>query len=215
MSKIVLEKRELKGKKCKQLVKKGIIPCVIYNIKKESKMCQIEKGLAERLLRGVTSSTMLDVEYDGKEMKILVKDVDTNPKTDLMRHISFFEIDENAKLTFDIPFVLVDISPAVKNNLGVLIQTTNSITVKCKSKDLVPQFEVSLTTLENAGDAILVKDVKIPEGIEVINQEEVQNYTIATITEIQKQEEIVAEEETEGDEAKEEAEEGGEEQAKE
>ncbi len=199
MENVVLEKRELTGKKCKKLIRDGFVPCAIYNIKGKTKLCQLKKGTAEKLLRGVTSSTMLDLEYEKKKLKALVKDIDTNPRTDAIRHISFFELDEDTALTFEIPFVLEGEAPAVKNNIGVLIQTTNYIMVKCKSQDLIPQIEVDISSLAEIGDSILVSDIKIPPELEILNEEEVLSYTIATITELQKEIEIEEPEEEEED----------------
>jgi len=205
MENIKLQKRIVKGKKCKKLLREGIVPCVIYNSKTESTNCQINRGDAERLLKGVTSSTMLDIDLEGKKMKALVKDVITDPIRDSLRHIAFFEIDETAELTFEIPFVLVGIAPVVKNNLGVLIQPTKAITVKAKSKDLVPNIEVDISKLENVGDAIVLEDIEMPSGLTLFNEEDI-NLTLVTITELQKQveeepEETEEEEGTEGEEA--------------
>jgi large subunit ribosomal protein L25 len=200
MENIVLEKRKLTGKKCKKLIREGFVPCVIYNSKTESTNCKVNRGDAERLVQNVTSSTMLNVDLDGKKMKAFVKDTTTDPRNDSIKHISFFEIDEKAELTLDIPFELVGISPAVKNNLGVLIQPTKSISVKAKSKDIVPHIEVDISGLENIGDAIVLEDIEMPSGIELFNPEDIHN-TLVTITDLQKQveeevEEIEEEEET-------------------
>lgn len=199
MEKIVLEKRELTGKKCKKLLREGIVPCVIYNSKSESTNCEIQRGDAERLLQGVTSATILDVHLGEKKMKAFVKDIETDPRKDSIRHISFFEIDEKAELTFDMPLLLVGVSPAVKNNLGVLIQPTYSVTVKAKAKDVVPHIEIDISNLENIGDAIVLEEVKIPEGIELFNPEDINN-TVATITDLQKQVEEEVEETEEEEE---------------
>ncbi len=201
MENIVLEKREVTGKKCKKLLREGFVPCVIYNSKSESTNCQINKGDAERLLQNVTSSTMLDVQLKDKKSKAFVKDISTDPRKDTIIHISFFEIDEKAELTLDIPFLFVGISPAVKNNLGVLIQPTKSISVRAKSKDIVPHIEIDISKLENIGDAIVLEEIELPEGIELFNSEDIHN-TIATITDLQKQveEEVEESEEEEGEE---------------
>jgi large subunit ribosomal protein L25 len=205
MENIKLETRKLLGKKCKRLISEGLIPCVIYNSKKESTNCQIKRGDAERLIKGVTSSTMLEIDIEGKKMKALVKEIDTDPRTDFLRHIAFFEIDENAELTFEIPFLLVGISPAVKNSLGVLIQPKKEITVKARSKDLVPHIEVDVSKLENVGDAITLDDIEIPKGLKLFNDED-SGMTLVTITDLQKQVEETPKEETEEEEGAEVAE---------
>ena len=210
MENIVLEKRELTGKKSKRLLREGIIPCVIYNSKSESTNCQIGKGDAERLVQKVTSATILDVELSGKKMKAFVKDAETDPRKDSIRHISFFEIDEKAELTFDMPLVLVGVSPAVKNNIGVLIQPTYSVTVRAKAKDVIPQIEIDISSLENIGDSITLEEIEIPSGIELFNPEDINN-TVATITDLQKQVEEEVDETEEEEEGELEEESGDEE----
>jgi len=204
MENIVLKKRKLTGKKCKKLLKEGIVPCVIYNSKSESTNCEMKRGDAERLMQGVTSATILDVELEEKKMKAFVKDVETDPRKDSIRHISFFEIDEKAELTFDMPFVLTGVAPAVKNNIGVLIQPTKSVSVRAKAKDVVPHIEIDISNLENIGDAIVLEEIQMPEGIELFNPEDINN-TIVTITDLQKQVEE-EEEDTEEEEGLEEEE---------
>ncbi len=121
----------------------------------------------------------------------------------------FFEIDEKAELTFDMPFVLTGVSPAVKNNIGVLIQPTKSVTVRAKAKDVVPHIEIDISNLENIGDAIVLEEIEIPTGVELFNPEDINN-TIVTITDLQKQveEEVEETEDEEGLEEEEGATEG-------
>ena len=205
MDKIELAKRDFKGNHCKKLLREGIVPAVVYNSKTESKMAQIERGMAEKMLKGITSSTMIDADFEGQKIKVLVKQIDTNLKTDTLKHIAFFEIDEKVETTFEIPLEPTGIAPAVKNNLGVLIQPTSSLTVKCRSKDLVPEIEVDVSFLENIGDFLLVKDIEIPKGLKLTNPEEEENYTVVTITELQREEPEETEEELEeGEEGSEE-----------
>ena len=101
-------------------------------------------------------------------------------------------------MSFTIPFKVVGVSPAVKNNLGVLIEVHSSLGVRCKVGNLVPFIEVDISGLEHPGQTISVQDVKIPEGI-TVNQDETEA-TIITITEIQK-EEVIRTEAVEGEEA--------------
>lgn len=186
MENILFEKRDSKGSKCKDLLKEGKTPAVVYNAKTESESISLDSSIAKRILKEATSTSIFNAEFDGKKMKVIVKEVDKNPITDEIRHISFFEIDETKDMVFTIPFNIVGVSPAVKNNLGVLIEVMSSINVKCKLKDLVPYFEVDVSSLDHPGQSISVEDLHLPEGITFIN-EDVKNATIVTITELQKE----------------------------
>ncbi len=191
MEKIQLINRDLKAKKNKILLKEGLTPAVMYNAKTESTSVMINSSIAKRILREATSTTILDAEFEDRPLKVVVKEIDLNPITEEIRHISFFEIDETKDMVFSIPFQIVGISPAVKNNLGVLVEVMNAIEVRCKVKDLIPFIQVDISKLEHPGQTIAVSELDIPNTISFIN-DDIKNSTIVTITEMQKEEEIVA-----------------------
>ncbi len=205
MENILFEKRDTKSSKNKKLLKEGKTPAVVYNAKTESESITIDSSVAQKLLKEATSTSIFNAQLDGKEMKVIVKEVDQNPLTEEIRHISFFEIDETKDMVFTIPFNIVGVSPAVKNNLGVLVEVMSSINVKCKLKDLVPYFEIDVSSLDHPGQSISVDDLQIPEGITFVN-DDVRNATIVTITELQQEEVIRTPEAEEGAEEEESAE---------
>ena len=186
MEKIKFLERDLSGKKNKILLKDGFIPAVLYNAKTESKNIMLDTSTAKQILRNATSTTILDAELDGKSFKVIVKEVDMNPVTDELRHIAFFEIDESKDMVFSIPFEIVGISPAVKNNLGVLVEVLDSIEVRCKVNDLIPSIKVDISKLEHPGQSISVNELEIPKNISLIN-EDLKNATVVTISDLQEE----------------------------
>ena len=215
MEKIKLQERKVIGKKSKQIRDQGSVPAVVYNSKGESKNVSIEKGLAVQLYREATPTTILDLEIDGKEKKAIVKEFDVNPRSNELLHVSFFEIDPKVQMDFTLPFTLKGVSPAVKNNLGILVQVSNSVQVRCKVEDLISEIVIDVTGLEHPGQTITMEDISFPEGLELVHEED-NSLPIATITQLQKVEvveEVTEEEEgeegaegeTEGDEGEEEA----------
>ena len=191
MEKIVFTKRNILGNKSKNLLKENLTPAVIYNAKGESTNIQIDSRIAGQISREATSTTIYDAELDGKASKVLVKEIDFDPRTEELRHISFFEIDESKPMVFTIPFHIVGISPAVKNNLGVLVEALDSIDVRCKLSDLKPFIEIDISGLDHPGQSIAVEDIKLPEGMNLLNEDSKKS-TIVTITEPQKEEEVIA-----------------------
>ncbi|HBB64711.1 MAG: 50S ribosomal protein L25, large subunit ribosomal protein L25 [candidate division WS6 bacterium GW2011_GWC1_33_20] len=190
MEKLNLQKREITGKKVKHLKKDGLVPAVVYNSKGDSTNVSVTKSDADWLYRNATSTTILDTVIGKEEYKTLVKEFGINSKTGIITHVSLFQIDENAPMVFTIPFTLVGISPAVKNNLGVLVNVLDSIDVKCQLSKLQADIEIDISGLEHTGQTINVSDIKLPEGMTLIN-EDLRNAAIVTITEAQKVEEVV------------------------
>ncbi len=211
METIKLLERDINGKKNNVLLNEGFVPAVVYNAKTESKNIMLDSTTAKRIAREATSTTILDAELEGKTFKAIVKEIDINPVNDELRHIAFFEIDESKDMVFSIPFEIVGVAPAVKNNLGVLVEVLQDIEVRCKVKDLLPFIEVDISKLEHPGQSIAISDLNIPDTITLVN-EELKHATVVTITELQK--EIVVEE-TEEDTEETEGEEGAEEETEE
>lgn len=191
METITLEKRNILGKKSQNLLAQGFIPAVIYNAKGNSTNVQIDSSSAKKLIKVVTSTTILEAKVGDKTSKVLVKDIDFNPVTEEIRHIAFFEIDESKEMVFSIPFEIVGISPAVKNNLGILVKVMSDIDVRCKLADLKPSIAIDISGLDHPGQIIGVHDIKLPEGMSLINKD-LEQATIVTITELQKEEVVEA-----------------------
>jgi large subunit ribosomal protein L25 len=190
MDHIDFQDRQITGGKVNQLKAQGLVPAVVYNAKGESFNIQITKSEAEKIARLATSTTIIDAKLNGKEVKSLVKEIDTDPRTDSIRHIAFFQIDENAPMVFSVPFNLVGVAPAVKNNLGVLIKALPELEVECKLADLVPAIDIDISGLEHPGQSISVSDISLPAGMTLPNDEHA-NSAIVTITHLQKEEEAV------------------------
>jgi large subunit ribosomal protein L25 len=204
MIKYTFEKREDKGKKNKSLRRAGITPCVMYNAKGESYSIQIKNSELQQMLKSSTSSDIITISLDGKDHNVIVKDVETHPITDDFIHVSFLEIIPNTTVDVNVQFTTVGISPAVKNNLGVLIQPLSSIVLRCPSDKIPQSITIDISNLEHAGQTILVGDIELPEGVKLIHKEDATK-PIITITAVQKQEvvETTTEEGTEVEESEE------------
>lgn len=187
MDTITFNERKLVGKKSKNLLLENLVPAVVYNSKGDSRNITISRSDSTKILKNATSTTILDAEFGKKNLKVIIKEVDINPFTSKIRHIAFFEIDEKKEMVFTIPFKIVGRAPAVKNNLGVLVDVLPAIDVKCKLSALVPFIEIDVTGLEHPGQSISVDEINIPEGISLVN-DDLANATIVTITELQEEE---------------------------
>jgi large subunit ribosomal protein L25 len=193
MEKLLLNERELKGKKVKQLRAQGIVPAVVYNSKGDSKNVSMSATDANWILRNATSTSIIDSQLGKESFKVVVKELDIHPVTEQINHISLFHIDENASMIFTIPFHITGVCPAVKNNLGVLVNVLDSIEVRCTLKNLIPYIEIDISNLNHPGETISLNDITFPKGISLVNQE-LQDATIITITEPQKIEETIIKE---------------------
>jgi large subunit ribosomal protein L25 len=72
---------------------------------------------------------------------------------------------------------------------GILQQVSRTVEISCLPDNIPDAFELEVTDLD-IGDSLHVSDLKIPEGIEILEEEEL---TVATVIPPTKVEEIVPE----------------------
>jgi len=180
--------RDLLGKQVKTLRQSGNIPAVLYGKGLESKHLVVDEIEFSKLYSTVGSSTLIDLDLEGEKVKSIVKTVSIHPITQKVEHIEFYQIDMKSEITASIPIVLSGESSAVKNNLGLLFTPTEEIEVRCLPSKLPKEIVVPIDKLDNVGDSVLVKDIVLPEGVEIDSGFDV-NQAVAVIEEPQMAEE--------------------------
>jgi len=103
---------------------------------------------------------------DAKPRKVLIKDVQVHPVNQQILSVSLYQVNENRKITTNVPIVLVGEAPVVKQNLGFLVQQLDTVALHCLPKDLPRSIEVDVSVLEGIGDVITLGSVNLPEGVE-------------------------------------------------
>jgi large subunit ribosomal protein L25 len=113
-------------------------------------------------------SSVLDLNVDGKVQKVLVRDWQKHPYKQLMMHMDFLRVDENAKFRVNVPlhFLNQDASPASKMSGIVVSHNLTEVEVSCLPKDLPEFIELDLGALKE-GDIIHLSDLKLPANVEL------------------------------------------------
>lgn len=202
---IKANKREVTGKKVKQLRREKKLPAVLYGPSRESANITIDPLEFGKLFKNVGYSKLFDLELDGDKVKVLVKDLQRNTLTDEFLHIDLYQVNMKKEITAEIPVVFSGESFAVKNSLGLLVHPMDTVAVTCLPGDLPASFELNIEILKEVGDSITAGDIKLPEGVALAN-DIAPDSPVAYIAAPQKaiEEEDTAEE-TEGESATEEA----------
>jgi len=134
-------------------------------------------------------SSLVDV-YIGEEnpVKAIINDVARDPLSGNVIHADFYELDMNKKLKIDVELNFIGESPAVKEKGAELIKNLDRIEVECLPKDLVPEIDVDISSLQEIGDHIFTKDIILPTGLEFVTHH---GLAVASVEEIK--EEIIME----------------------
>jgi len=208
--KIKVQKRRRTGRKTKHLLEEGQMPAVVYGPKRKSLNIKADRKDVQRVYESAGYSRLIDFEVDGvkKTTKVLIREVQFDPVTDIIGHISFFELDMTKPITTEIPLITKGKSKAVEENIGFLVAPMESIEVRCLPEKLPPYIEIDISSLDEIGDSVPVSDLVIPEGVE-FDEDVSEAAAVAFIAPPQKE---IVEEETEVAEAEEGEEEGEEEE---
>lgn len=117
-----------------------------------------------------------EVEVGGAKHKCIVKSIQYHPITDQINHIDFLALKAGTMVKVEIPVKFKGQSPGVMGG-GTLMQTMRKVKVKLDPANMVDELLVDISSLE-LGDAVRVKDIDLPEGIELMVNEAVPVATV-------------------------------------
>lgn len=180
--------RQEKGKAVKRIRREGLVPAVVYGQNSDPMLISIDVLEFERVYNQAGESAIIELKVDETNaVNVLIKDVDRQPVNEGPLHIDFIKLNMKEEIETEIPIEIEGESPSVKNFGGVLVTNMNHLEVKCLPGDLISNFTVNIDNLLEFGDSINVKDMDIPEGIEVLNDPET---TVVTVTAPRAEEEV-------------------------
>jgi len=164
---LTVERRNLLGKKSKRLLEVGYVPGVIYGHVGSSIPIQVSRKDLKEIIKKAGFSRLINLKIKGESTPhlVLLKDLQRDPITHKVRHVDFYEVAAEEKITAEVPLVFKGESPVVASGVGVLIYSMETLEVECLPADLPPEIEVDLSVLKEIDDAILVRDIKLPPGV--------------------------------------------------
>jgi large subunit ribosomal protein L25 len=164
--------RSALGHKCKALRREGITPVHLFGHGIESLALQCDTSELRRTLSQAGKTTLINLKIDKSKTprKVLLRGLQRR-SGDLL-HVDFYQVKLTEKIAVEVPIALVGEAPAVKSHDAMVLQDLSSITVECLPTEIPDNIEVDLSTLEELGQAVLVKDITLGEGIAVITDPE-------------------------------------------
>ena len=173
--------REKVGKgSAREARRQGNIPAVIYGDKKSPIPIIVEqKILVRQLGTGRFFNTLFDIDINGELNRVLPRDVQLHPVTDVPEHVDFLRVSASTKISVEVPveFIGDDVSPGIKGG-GVLNVVRYSVEVSC-TPDLIPNNLIIDLSNSEIGDSLHISAVDLPEGVAPTISD--RDFTIATI----------------------------------
>jgi large subunit ribosomal protein L25 len=193
MDKVIIEaeRRDVLGKKVKALRRAGKLPAVIFGHGLETTPIVLDMREASKTLASAGSSTLVTIKLDGKEHSTLVRERQYEVLQRTLLHVDFQAVSLAEKVRASVALILGDEdAPAVKSYGAMIIQGTESIEIECLPQDLPDRIVVDVSTLENIGDSILVQDLPVPDGVEILDDPETMIVVATSLAEEVVEEEV-------------------------
>lgn len=184
--------RERAGKgAARQARREGKVPAVIYGDGQPPETIALDYNeLWKQFLKGHFTSTVFEIDLNGKKHRVIPRDVQVDPVKDQPIHVDFLRVGKDALIRVEVPvhFLNEGASPGLKRG-GILNIVRHDIEVMCPHDKIPESFDIDLTGLE-IGRSIHISAIALPEGVTPTITD--RDFTIATIVGAVKQE--VAEE---------------------
>lgn len=168
--KLTVEKRTIVGKKVKKLRREGILPANIYGKQVKSEAVQVPYSEFEKIFKQVRETGLLDLELGSELRPVLIHNVQLDHLTQKPLHADFYQVNLKEKVKTMVPLVVVGEAKAVTDKIGLLIQPLSEIEVEALPEDLPENIEVNVEPLAAIDEQIMVSDLKLPKGVEVLTE---------------------------------------------
>ncbi|MFL2128356.1 MAG: 50S ribosomal protein L25 [Ruoffia tabacinasalis] len=174
------ELRETTGSSASRKARaEGKVPVSLYGKTVEATSLLVDRRDFEALLKEEGTNAVFNLDFNGGTQKVWLKDYERAALKDEMYSIDLEAISADQTLTVEIPLYVVN-DETIEEGIVEIVE--NEITVETKP-DTIPQyFEVDVKGLE-IGDTLTVADIALPEGVEIMMENDATIVSISIPTE--------------------------------
>jgi len=151
-----------------KLRKQGLVPAIVYGHKEENAAVAVSAEELDRAIR-VLHVRMLNLDIAGKKESVLIREVQWDPFGKQMMHVDFERKSATEKVKVTVPVELRNTPKATGG--GVLDQPLHTLHIECFLGSIPEAIRLDITNL-TLGHPIHVSDLKLPEGVRVLEASE-------------------------------------------
>jgi large subunit ribosomal protein L25 len=200
--KLEVKERESRGSAdARRLRANGVVPGVLYGGGKRPHPFTVEERELRKVLTGEHGlHAILDILFEGQKTPhhAVLKEYQLDPVRTRLLHIDLHEVRLDQPIQAQVAVALVGESEGVKEG-GVLTLVLRDVNVQALPMEVPDGLELDISGMA-IGDSLRVSDLKIPEGVTVLDEPEAVVTTVTPPTKVELPEVEVEEEALEGEE---------------
>lgn len=159
------EVRKERGKgPVRRLRAAGKLPAVLYGPGLEPTSLTVDPKEVEAGLQSVMRrNQVFDVQFDGKSVMAMVRDVLVHPVDRRLLHVDFLAVSDDRPVDTSVPILTKGRSKGVQRG-GKLMVALRSLSIKAAPSDIPADVTIDVTNVD-VGDVIHVGDLQLPAGV--------------------------------------------------
>jgi large subunit ribosomal protein L25 len=158
--------RTVTGKQVRQLRRNGLVPGIVYGPVIEGTIpVMVDRREFMKFYQSHGHSTLFDLKWDGGTESVFIREVQVDPVRRDPLHIDFFAPNLRRPIRASVPLVLHN---AHSTSEAILTELRSEIEVEALPARIPAQLDVDVSGLEHVGDAIHVRDITLPAGVELV-----------------------------------------------
>jgi large subunit ribosomal protein L25 len=191
MEKAVLkaEVRKVFRRQVNALRREGKLPAVLYGRHIEPTPIVLDAHDAGLTLAHLSSSSLVNIDLDGKEYPALVREKQRDFIKGHLLHVDFLAVSLTEKIRAKVSIEFLGSSPAVRDFNVVLVTGLEQLEIECLPGDLPEKVSVDISALAEIGDGLYVRDIAISDKVLVLDDPD----ELVVVATAAKEEEIVEE----------------------
>lgn len=168
-----VSERTVFGKKVKKLRREGIVPVVVYGPGMEPTAVQAEFNELEKVLKAAGKHTPVHITLNDKKRIAMVKEVGVDPAKNRVNHVAFHAVRQNKPIEAEVPIHLIGEGESEAEKAGLIIlQNIDALEVRALPLEMPDALEIDIRHLKEAGEKVLVSDIKLPENVEIVEHDD-------------------------------------------
>ena len=170
MEEIILPayRREVVRKRVNALRNEGKLPAVLYGHMIDTTPIMFDYRESSRMLERLSPSTLVVIEVDGESHYALVREKQRDVLKGTLLHVDFQAVSLTEKVRAEVSLDMVGEAPATKEFGGLIIVNIEQLEVEALPRDLPDRIEVDISTLDEIGSAIYVRDLVLSGEVSIL-----------------------------------------------
>lgn len=156
----------------------GRIPAVLYGAGEAARPIDIDtRAFRDAIVKESADRALINLTVDGERFLAIVKEVQLHPVRRDLLHVDFQSIRMDQQITIEAAIELQGEPVGIEEG-GVLENPTRSVQIRVLPSNIPDGIVVDVSGL-SIGDSIFIRDLDVPEGVEIEDLEETLVATVA------------------------------------